>query len=298
MKVCIFEFCPACGVLDSEVIFRPSAQSWQRFINLSRIKYQGFMDGWEKKLSLEIHKCNRCSHIWHHTQPDQEALFGMYDSSIPLRPVIKTTEPSYYMLRQMRALFQTVSYVGKTKSTLLDFGSGAGRWSRAATAAGFIVTAYEPSTKRSVDACGSNIFRVINHLDDIKNEHFDALIMEQVLEHTQEPIEMLKALRDYCHSHTILRISVPNTALLTTKKDIWDDFPFNGKKIHIMSPFEHLQGFSPMSFTTVLEKAGLEILGLRQLIATHPVYVLRKIIGRFIPYLQQTLAISRFSKTI
>ena len=296
MKVCIFEYCPACGVLDSEVIFRPSAQSRQRFINLSRIKYQGFMDGWEEKFSLEIHKCNRCGHIWQHTQPDQEALFGMYDASRPLRPVIKPREPSSYMLRQMRALFQTVSYVGTTKSTLLDFGSGAGLWSRAATAAGFTVTAYEPSAKRSVEASGSSIFRVINHLDDIQNEHFDALIMEQVLEHTQEPIEILKALRAYCHSHTILRISVPNTALLTTKKDVWNDFPFNGKKIHIMSPFEHLQGFSPMSFTTVLEKSGLVRLSLRQLIATHPFYVLRKIIGRFIPYFQQTLAISRFSR--
>jgi len=296
MKVCIFDHCPVCGVFDSEVIYQPSQVTHQRFNDLSRIKYHGFMDGWQKELSLEIHKCNCCSHIWHHTQPDQETLFRMYEAGKPLRPKIKPRKPSSYMLRQMRALFHTVSNFGATNSKLLDFGSGAGLWSHAAASAGFRVTAYEPIAKRSVEASNTSDFRVINCLEDIQNEHFDAILLEQVLEHTQEPIEILKTLRAYCHSHTILRISVPNVALLTIKKDIWNDFPFDGKKIHIMSPFEHLQGFSPMSFTTVLEKSGLEILNLKHLIATHPVYVLRKIIGEFIPYLQQTLAISRFSE--
>ena len=38
--------------------------------------------------------------------------------------------------------------VGKDKPTLLDYGSGFGRWARAAVEAGFEVIAFEPSNKR------------------------------------------------------------------------------------------------------------------------------------------------------
>ncbi len=254
------------------------------------------MDGWEKRLSLEIHKCNRCGHIWHRTQPDQGSLFRMYDASRPLKPVVKPLRPSPYVLRQMRALFRKMTSIGVMKPTLLDYGSGAGLWSRGATAVGFAVTAYEPSAKRSGETSGSSEFRVINHLDGIQSEHFDAVNLEQVLEHTQEPIETLKSLRAYCHSHTILRIAVPDVGALTTRKATWDDFPFDGKKMHIMSPYEHLQGFSPLSFTTVLEKAGLVRITGWELIATYPFRGLREIVGRLIPGFQQTSAISRFAR--
>lgn len=294
MEVRIIEHCPACGFNDSYVVYRPNDQARRRFVNLSRIKYQGFMDGWEKRLSLEIHKCNRCGHIWHHTQPDQGALFGMYDASTSLRPATKPSRPSSYMLRQMRALFRIVTRDGIRNPTLLDYGSGAGLGSRAATAVGFTVTAYEPSAKRSAEASSSSEFRVINHLDGIQSEYFDAVNLEQVLEHTQKPIEILKSLQAFCHSHTVLRISVPNVGPLKTRKDIWDDFPFNGKSMHIMSPYEHLQGFSPFSFTTALKMSGLVRKSCWRSLTTHPVYELRHLVGRLLPSVQQTLAIVRF----
>jgi len=296
MEIIVFDHCPVCSSDDTEVFCHLGKDARDRFAHLNRVKYERFFDEWEQKRSLELWHCLECGHIWHHTQPNQESLFRMYDASRPLKPVSKRLRPSPYILRQMRALFRMMASLGIRKPKLLDYGSGAGLWSRAAIAAGFTVSAYEPSKERSAATNSVSEFRVVNRVDEIRDEHFDVVNVEQVLEHTQKPVETLASLRAFCHSHTVLRISVPNIGPLKTRKDIWDDFPFNGKSIHIMSPYGHLQGFTPRSFMTALERSGLVRIAGWELISIYPFHGLREIVGRLIPGFQQTSAISRFAR--
>ena len=292
----VLDHCPICRSGSVVSAYRPDAAGHRRFLALSEIKYQRYMDGWQEELSLEVRRCRRCGHHWHHTQPDQASLIGMYDASRPLKPGPKPTEPSPRMLREMRVLRKAVLRRGAFDPKLLDYGSGGGRWSRAATRVGFAVCSYEPSRARApINGVSGAAFRVVTALDDLTGERFDAVNLEQVLEHTQDPIGTLKSLRALCHEKTVLRITVPDAERVIRADDVWSAFPFDGKTMHIMSPYEHLQGFSPRSFALALREAGLIRLSFWGLLSTHPVHAARQIVGRAVRRAQQTTAIARFA---
>lgn len=253
------------------------------------------MDSWMKKLTLDVYRCLICGHLWHHTQPDQKSLFEMYENGKPLNPKREVPAPSRRMQKQMQALFQLLRLKGIREPSLLDYGSGGGRWSKAAVMAGFHVTAYEPISRRSETESGSTNLAVIQNLENLGEIHFDVIMLEQVLEHVQKPVELLRSLRDYCHSSSVLRVSVPNLHIARIRGKDWAGFPFNGKSIHIMSPFEHLHGFTPRSLSIALKTAGLVLLNDWQLWVSHPIFSVRRFAGSILPFAAQTRAYAVFS---
>lgn len=292
MEVIFKEFCPACGTDDKEIIFSPTDDARKRFLNLSSVKYQGFMDGWEKSLTLEVLRCRRCAHLWHRNHPDQNSLFGMYRSAIPLTKRDPSREPSHYMLHTMSCLYTLSKLKGFNNPTLLDFGSGGGRWSQAAVKAGFQVCAYEPIDKRAASVQKSDSLSVVNDLENIKDQRFDLINLEQVLEHIINPLELLQSLRSMCHAKTLIRITVPN--LDRSARGLWEAFPFDGEKIHIMSPYDHLHGFTSRSLDEFLRRAGYKRDYGAAVWLTHPVYMGRYIAGRLFPRFGMTSALVRF----
>ena len=243
--------CPCCGGMDMAWPFQPNQEMVGRFLLLSSVKYGGCMDGWEKQLTLIVAQCRNCGHIWHHTRPDQESLFMMYAKGKRLKGGAASTVPNARILSAMRELFYYCGAVNGVKR-LLDFGSGAGRWSVAAKQAGFSTTAYEPSTSRQGDI---DDIEVVSDIDSLKGRLFDAINLEQVLEHVPNPLETLLGLKRFCNPDTILRISVPDVERQADK--LWQGFPFDGKTMHLLSPYEHLHGFRRSSLMSLLREAGL-----------------------------------------
>ena len=297
MNVLVFADCPICRFSGAATAYRPDAAGRCRFLALSEVKYRGFMDGWQKSLSLEVHRCRCCGHHWHHTQPDQGSLIGMYDASRPLKRGLRPRQPSRRMVRELRALWKVARRGLVGRPTLLDYGSGAGRWSRAAVHVGFAVCSYEPSRERAPsNGMGETEFRVVTTLDALRGQRFDAVNLEQVLEHTQDPVGTLESLRELAHEGTVIRITVPDAERVIHASDVWKGFPFDGETIHIMSPYEHLQGFSPRSFARVLKESGLVRLANMALLSTHPLHAVRQVVGRVVRRAQHTMAIARFAE--
>lgn len=262
--------CPCCGARELDWPRRRNDQLVEAFLRLSREKYGGCMDGWEQYLSLDVARCAPCGHIWHHMQPDQDALFLMYAQGRRLRGGAPSTQPTSRMLATMTGLFR-LGRTGELLPTLLDYGSGAGRWSVAAQQAGFRVTAYEPSAGRQRDARGVEI---IGSLGCLAGRKFDVINLEQVLEHVPDPASSLCGLREYCHDNTVLRISVPDVARLGAA--LWQGFPFDGRVMHMLSPFEHLHGFQRSSLFALLDRAGLQACSGFRLFRTCPRYVFER----------------------
>ncbi len=285
-----FHECTACGKSRGRVVFTPDKVSWGRFIELSRRKYQGYMDDWPESLSLEIRRCCRCGHYWHHTQPDFSSILGMYKAGVSLKDKDPAREPSAFMRNTMISLYRLSSHRHGEKPDLLDYGSGRGRWTRAAADAGFRVTAYEPSASRANE--GAGVFPVVNQLEDLAGLHFDVVNLEQVLEHVQEPLALLKGLAPYLKPDSLLRISVPDISRIASSR-LWDGFPFDGQRMHILSPYEHLQGFTPDSFAALLNRAGLiPELGFVAW-RTHSLHLVRVLAGRWLPHIATTQALVR-----
>jgi 2-polyprenyl-3-methyl-5-hydroxy-6-metoxy-1,4-benzoquinol methylase len=289
----VIDHCPACGGHQTEEAYCPDDEAWDRFRELSRRKYQGYMDQWGEILDLKILRCGKCKHLWHHIQPDQASLIGMYNSSLPLSGKRQNQMPNPQMHKKMKALYRLVNGAGIRNPRLLDYGSGFGSWAQSATDAGFTVVAYEPSSERAVKNNNSITFQVITDYDTLKNEKFDAIIMVQVLEHTQNPLAILRGLKVFCHAYTMIYITVPNIDRYARK--IWTGFPFDGRRMHILSPFEHLQGFNPDSLDLLLRRAGMKRINHKKVWYTHPEYALRQVFGKFIPRFRKTMALAKIS---
>ena len=229
--------------------------------------------------------------------PTRGPLMGMYDASRPLKRGLRPTQPSRRMVRELRALWKVARRGLVGRPTLLDYGSGAGRWSRAAVHVGFAVCSYEPSRERAPsNGMGETEFRVVTTLDALRGQRFDAVNLEQVLEHTQDPVGTLQSLRELAHEGTVIRITVPDAERVIYASDVWKGFPFDGETVHIMSPYEHLQGFSPRSFARVLKESGLVRLANVALLSTHPLHAARQVVGRVVRRAQHTMAIARFAE--
>lgn len=288
----LVNLCPACGSGCHKRRAGIDEGNRDRFYRFSKLKYGGLLDDWMNELQPEIVACDDCGHHWYLRQPSPEQLSLMYASGRPLLPGTVSREPTSSMIAEMRRL---ANLSGKTAPRLLDFGSGFGRWARAAARTGFRVHAYEPSEARGAESVDE--FTLVHDLAEMAGMQFDVINVEQVLEHVPAPIETLKLIRPFFPADAILRVSVPNILRAPEGRQLWADWPYSGERVHIMAPFEHLHGFTPQSLGMTLERAGYGPVELWRLMGRYPGNVMRRIAGSFLPRLGQTLALARASRT-
>lgn len=277
-KVRLVNQCPGC---ESKRYARRVAiddSSRKRYRNFSEIKYGGLLNGWIEELQPEIVFCSDCGHHWYLRQPSPEQLSLMYANGRRLMSGAVSREPTQEMLEEMCRL---AKLIGKEQPRLLDFGSGFGRWARAAAQAGFRVHAYEPSEARGAESVKD--FTLVHDLSEISGKSFDAINLEQVLEHVPDPVQILQIILAFCKANTVLRIRVPNILRPPEGTKVWADWPYDGKRVHAMAPFEHLHGFTPDSLRCLLERSGFRFLSANTLLGNYPATLLRQFIGQWVP---------------
>lgn len=282
--------CPACGSgqINEVVVADPAA--WKRYLAYSEAKYGGLLDGWMDPQELCVDSCVQCGHHWYRNQPDLAMLAAMYAGGRRLKNggAEISRNPTDAMRDQMRRLFRLVGI--RARPSLLDYGSGFGRWSRAAASVGFDVTAYEPTVERGVED-GDIGFSLVHDRAALAGTRYDAVNLEQVLEHIPEPHGLLSELRELCTRDTIVRITVPNILRCPEGRNLWKEWPYNGVRAHTMAPFEHLHGFTPRSLRMLVRRAGFVPVPLWKMARIYPLTVVRRIGGMLFPRLDQTFLI-------
>ena len=286
----MIEQCPACGGRARTTVVRADRERRERFVAYSQLKYGGIMDRWLDDIDLTIVRCVTCGHHWYSQQPDPNQLLAMYNASrsffgdVPL-----SREPTDEMRRQMQSLRRFCP--ATARPFLLDYGSGYGRWARAACSEGFEVYAYEPSAARGRESDAP--FTVVHRIEELAPRKFDIVNLEQVLEHVPDPLQVLLEIKRLCEPHAIVRITVPNLLRCHEGRSIWQDWPFNGKRVHTMAPFEHLHGFTPLSLQRVVTRAGLRPLPPMATLRSNVMLPIRSLAGRIWPQLGHTLVLAR-----
>lgn len=279
--------CSACGGLAAQIVAALDDESRERFRLFSDLKYGGLLSDWLLTVPPVVMQCDGCGHCWYRHQPDPNELGSMYAAGRPLGGTAKTVlEPSSAMLQKMTVLR---SMLGRRlgKPALLDYGSGSGRWARAAMRAGFEVTAFEPSAVRSHS--DDVPFALVHDLALLRGQRFAAIQLEQVLEHVPDPMAVLVDLKAYCEPDVLLRITVPNILRSPEGSALWDLWPFDGTTPHTLAPFEHLHGFTPNSLDRLLSRAGYCNADSLVEWRWQPVNRLRGLAGRWIPSMATTL---------
>lgn len=281
----ITENCPACDAQAKKVVAELGDESRERFLKYSNLKYDGLLTGWLSELEPVVMRCERCGHCWYQDQPSDHQLYLMYSSGNRVHPEIKMTrDPSDRMLREMKKL---KSLVIQPEPSFLDYGSGFGRWARAAVQVGFEVHAFEPSQVRGAEEEAP--FSLVHDIDALCGKTFDVINLEQVLEHVSDPFEVLNGIHAFCHAKTLIRVTVPNILRCEEGRNIWREWPFNGRRVHIMAPFEHLHGFTPLSLNTLIKRADYKTLPLQMLLRHYPIMVIRNLFRRIYPPIGQTM---------
>jgi len=281
--------CPACKGSQGSVLAALDTDRVQRFIEFDHLKYGGLMSEWIDTCPPEIVRCHVCGHCWYRYQPTLEQLDRMYAAGEPLESgAVVSREPTVFMLREMRRLRRVVV---KPNPSLLDYGSGFGRWARAAARVGFRVYAYEPSEARGAEFVEE--FTLVHDLSEIAGMRFDAINLEQVLEHVPDPTETLQIISSFVTADTVLRVRVPNILRPPEGASVWVDWPYDGKRVHAMAPFEHLHGFTPTSLVNLIKRSGYELLPLDKVWRNYPILSIRNLAGNVYPRAAQTMALAK-----
>jgi len=146
---------------------------------------------------------------------------------------------------------------------LLEVGCATGEFIEEATAAGYEAIGVEPS-KWAVDIARRSGAEVLcGKLADWTAEYagftVDAVAMFHVLEHLEDPLELLRQCRSVLADDGRVFIEVPNASSCAAKSldPSWSGWEFRFHQWH----------FTPSSLKALLERAGLETLELRQVTA-------------------------------
>ncbi len=282
----VVQECPACATAHPSTVAQLDDRRRQAFLDFDQIKYGGLLSTWLEKIPVEVSGCSKCGHAWYRNQPEPDQLSLMYASGRPLTANAGSlSEPSVAMKHEMRKVRRLID-AALDEPLLLDYGSGRGRWARAAVAEGFRVVAYEPSTERGREE--NPPFHLVHSERELQGMKFDVIHLEQVLEHVPDPYETLNSLGAHCHAHTLIRIAVPNILRDPSGTLIWKTWPFDGKSPHVLAPFEHLHGFTPASLNRLCLRAGYRPISPHRIVRTHPLNLLRQWMGSVWPKLGTT----------
>jgi SAM-dependent methyltransferase len=262
-----------------------------RFILYSNRKYSGLLTGWLSEIEPVVMHCESCGHCWYKDQPSDHQLSLMYAAGNRLHPDIQMTrEPSHKLLEEMKRLR---ALVNQATPSYLDYGSGFGRWARAASQVGFDVCAFEPSQSRGAEENAP--FTLVHNINELNGKTFDVINLEQVLEHISDPLEVLIGIRAFCSKKSIVRVTVPNILRCDEGRNIWKEWPYDGKRPHVMAPFEHLHGFTPLSLNKLMRRAGYKTLPIWQLYRHYPMLLIRNAISPIYPAAGQTMLLMQLS---
>jgi 2-polyprenyl-3-methyl-5-hydroxy-6-metoxy-1,4-benzoquinol methylase len=127
---------------------------------------------------------------------------------------------------------------------ILDFGCGFGQFLEMCRLFGFDAHGVDRSNARR-DGAG---VQVHPELGDVPGA-FDAITMFEVLEHLDDPLETLVALKAKLNPGGVMIIEVPDTSGVNGIADA-----AGYRKIH---PLDHINAFTPDSLVNIMAKAGL-----------------------------------------
>jgi 2-polyprenyl-3-methyl-5-hydroxy-6-metoxy-1,4-benzoquinol methylase len=146
----------------------------------------------------------------------------------------------------------TRSLRGREAARVLDFGCGWGEFLAMAHLFGFEAVGVErsPDKIEELRQAGVTAFPDIESLREGIDAGFHAVTLFWVLEHVEEPLELLTELRGVMAAGAILVLAVPDCSGVTGIHDLAD--------FRKIDPLEHINCFTPTSLAKMARLAGFE----------------------------------------
>lgn len=205
----------------------------------------------------DVYNCADCQHGFINPQPSWDELSAYYSEDYDpyMRSHGSDTKNDEKDIEEAKLTGSIRHIPIPTNQSLLDVGSGAGRFIRLAKKLGAEVQGVEPSgvAVSKARADGLEVFEgmlddYITQVGDAKK--FDVITSNHVVEHAPDPVATLRQMKQLLAEDGTIWISVPNA-------NCWS-FQKLGADWHSVDIPYHIQQFSTESILKAGESAGLK----------------------------------------
>lgn len=206
-----------------------------------------------------LDKCARCGLVWQRFAPTPEILERLYGAWSEPDQLHERQDTLRHGQSYAQEVMLVLEHFGDPPRELsvLDFGSGWGRWPRMAAAFGCQAYGADLSSEQSEWAAAQGV-KMIDPAE-LPAGLFHFINTEQVFEHLVDPAGTTRALAQSLRPDGLLKISVPNAADLERRlgQGRWDAAKHTKDSLNIVHPLEHLNAFTVRSLEAMTAQAGL-----------------------------------------
>ena len=211
----------------------------------------------------KVLRCMNCGLVYVNPIPPKELLENTYSKEY-YTPWLGNQRRKRIKMWELR--FKTLNSFSVRKSNLLDVGCGEGLFLEIAKENGWDVTGTEISgfaAKYGRDNLGLNIFEGEVMDAGFPDKTFDAITMWHVLEHTRNPMTILKEIKRIIKDNGVFILAVPNldNKIMQIVYRI-----VKGKHLHLFNIDDremHFYHFNKKTITMAMEKSGFKVMGIK-----------------------------------
>jgi SAM-dependent methyltransferase len=208
-----------------------------------------------------LDQCRKCSLVYQEQIPNHFLLKKLYEEWIdPHKPRTHHTKGIEFTRHYLQEVMMFLNFLGRPPQDLkvLDFGMGWGHWSLVAKSFGCQVWGHELS-EAQIQYGRSQGISVLSW-DEIPQHRFDFINCEQVFEHLDEPLKVLRHLRQGLAPKGLIKIATPDGTDIPRKlkNPDWKAPKYSRNSLNPVSPLEHLNSFNRQSILTMTRLLDLE----------------------------------------
>lgn len=212
---------------------------------------------WQYPGTFRLVRCSVCSLIYLHPRPSISEIGQYYPhDSYWGQDIAQSFLASDWKKERAKGYDFLYSGIGSysKNGAILDIGAGTGMFLSQFKEQGWVTDGVELS-KEAVEFA-RKVFGVKLKLGDFlsfsfKNNHYDVVSLNNVLEHLHQPKETLLAIHPLLKDTGVLVITVPNIESIGMQ--------LFGKKSHLLQPPRHLYQFSEQTLTDMLNLTGYTV---------------------------------------
>ena len=210
------------------------------------------------KTPLNVVRCKNCDLIFLNPRPDKILGIDYFDKAYSNADGFKNH--SYYrdnelIFNRNRKRFEILKKIDAPDHNILDFGAGQGHFVKICIENKWAASGIELSLAAIKSAKEQFGIELHTTLDNFKTCNFGVITLWDVIEHLENPKEVLMNLREYLHADGFLIIETSNINSY--------DFLFNRKKWgywHI----DHYYYYTNITLKYLLDRVGFEIINLNK----------------------------------
>ena len=255
------ERCPGCGNARGETLFECSYAD-DPIRSVVRDAYPTMNQSDLESLGGEryiLDRCSRCGLVWQRYAPNAAILTQLYESWAAPEQLHERQDTLRHGQAYAQEVMLVIEHFGNPPSAIsvLDFGSGWGRWPRMAAAFGCQAYGADLSSDQSTWAGALGV----TMLDpgQLPAGRFHFINTEQVFEHLVDPAGTVRSLAAALRPGGLLKISVPDAADLDRRlaRGRWDAAKHTTDSLNVVHPLEHLNAFTARALEVMATDAGL-----------------------------------------